>query len=138
MSKSAFAASVLWAFAAIACKSERTQVPSESAQAACATPSGSATICTDELERPKPAAVSGQPSFCREACDDAGRSFDETQVVPLKQAGLGDLTRCPVSGAVFRVSADTPRVEHSGRTHWVCCDGCAEKFRESPARFDDG
>jgi hypothetical protein len=72
-------------------------------------------------------------SFCQKHC--AAQSFNEKDVVPETQAKVGDLTRCPVSGVVFRVTGETPRVEYGGRGRWVCCPGCVEHFRDNPARF---
>jgi hypothetical protein len=124
---------------AAGCNEDRNRsAPTEPQRAACAPATSGAESCTEGAASPKPLPVKEASAFCKEACDDAGRSFDESKVVPLTHAKVGDLTRCPVSGAVFRISADTPRVEHSGRTHFVCCDGCASKFRESPARFSGG
>lgn len=71
---------------------------------------------------------------CQAACG-VNAPFDEGDVVEQPGAEVGDLTRCPVSDAVFRVRRDQPTVEHGGITCHVCCDGCAERFREEPARF---
>ena len=72
-------------------------------------------------------------AICKKAC--AAHGYDESRVVPAPRAKLGDLTRCPVSGVVFEVDSDTPRLEHAGQSYWLCCDGCAERFRATPQRF---
>ena len=48
---------------------------------------------------------------------------------------VGDITRCPVSGDVFTIDADTSAIEHEGSTYYLCCDGCVKKFRADPASF---
>jgi hypothetical protein len=75
-----------------------------------------------------------QSEVCKHTCATKDPHADR-DVVPSAQAKVGDLTRCPVSGVVFRVSAESPQVEYSGQKLRVCCDGCAEKFREQPTRF---
>lgn len=56
-------------------------------------------------------------------------------VKPIGEAQVGDTTKCPVSGEEFVVSADSPKVEHEGKTYYFCCSGCAKKFGDDPAKF---
>src|SRR5262249_48648102 len=42
----------------------------------------------------------------------------------------GDYTRCPVSGAVFRVTDERPRREYRGHPVFLCCNTCAGYFDE--------
>jgi YHS domain-containing protein len=51
------------------------------------------------------------------------------------EAKVGDKTRCPVSGEVFTVSADSPKAEVDGKTYYMCCSGCTEKFKADPKKF---
>jgi YHS domain-containing protein len=51
------------------------------------------------------------------------------------EAAVGDKTRCPVSGEVFTVSADSPKVEVEGKTYYMCCGGCTEKFKADPKKY---
>lgn len=48
---------------------------------------------------------------------------------------VGDITKCPVSGDVFTVAADSPKAEHDGGTYYLCCKGCIDKFEADPAKF---
>ena len=57
---------------------------------------------------------------------------------PLKAPGdavLGDRTTCPVSQEEFVVAADSPKVEHNGKTYYFCCDGCDGKFLKNPEKY---
>lgn len=53
------------------------------------------------------------------------------------QPGLavGDITRCPVSGEVFRIKANSPKAVVDGKTYYVCCKRCVGKFEKNPAKF---
>jgi xanthine dehydrogenase accessory factor len=51
------------------------------------------------------------------------------------QAHVGDRTNCPVSGEEFVVTASSPTVEHEGRTYYMCCPGCAGRFRANPQQY---
>lgn len=82
------------------------------------------------------ASTGPDPDFagCQSACGTS-EAFDEADVVAQPGAEVGDLVRCPVSGAVFRVSEERPLVEHEGRSYYVCCAGCAGRFAGEPTRF---
>lgn len=51
------------------------------------------------------------------------------------EASVGDTTKCPVSGEEFVVAADSPKVEHDGKTYYFCCASCMKKFEANPAKF---
>jgi len=51
------------------------------------------------------------------------------------EAKVGDKTTCPVSHEEFMVAADSPSLEHAGKTYYFCCKGCDEKFGKDPAKF---
>jgi YHS domain-containing protein len=86
-----------------------------------------ALACRSKLEPasepPAPASAGSQPVHA------------EKDVVPGARAQPGDLTRCPVSNVVFRVEADSPRVEHAGKRGFVCCEGCKQHFDAAPDKF---
>jgi hypothetical protein len=118
-------------FALLGCDSQKT-APVAAEPAACG--SATAAVCG-----PPPAASASpidtaQSEVCKQTCASK-EAFADRDVVPAAHAKSGDLTRCPVSGVVFRVSDQSPRVEHAGQSVRVCCEGCAEKFREQPSRF---
>ena len=54
---------------------------------------------------------------------------------PIGEAAVGDRTKCPVSGEEFVVSAESPKVEHEGKTYYFCCAGCDQKFRADPQKY---
>ena len=126
---------LLLLLSAAGCESRRGETRPSAEPAACS--SATAAACAPA---PAPTAASAtgidpvQSEVCKHTCAIKETHADR-EVVPSAQAKVGDLTRCPVSGVVFRVSAESPQVEYSGRSVRVCCDGCAEKFREQPARF---
>jgi YHS domain-containing protein len=51
------------------------------------------------------------------------------------EAAIGDRTTCPVSKEEFSVAADSPKVEHGGKTYYFCCAGCDGKFTKDPAKY---
>lgn len=51
------------------------------------------------------------------------------------EAVLGDKTTCPVSGETFTVAADSPKVEHEGKTYYFCCEDCVGDFQKDPAKY---
>ncbi len=48
---------------------------------------------------------------------------------------VGDVTKCPTSGEVFTISADSPKTEHEGKTYFFCCGGCVDKFNADPSKY---
>ena len=59
------------------------------------------------------------------ACGARGRN-DAAIVQP--GAKIGQLTYCPVSGAVFEVKAESPKAEVDGKPMYFCCEACAQHF----------
>lgn len=53
------------------------------------------------------------------------------------EAQVGDRTNCMVSGEEFVVTAESPKVEHDGKTYYLCCPGCAKSFKANPAKYID-
>lgn len=66
----------------------------------------------------------------KDAHADAPRSFD-------KQPPEGTWARCPVSGDVFKVDADTQFATYQGRVYAFCCDDCKPDFEKDPAKYAD-
>jgi YHS domain-containing protein len=50
-------------------------------------------------------------------------------------AKVGEKTRCPVSGETFTVAANSPKVDVDGKTYYLCCAGCTEKFKADPKKY---
>ncbi len=48
---------------------------------------------------------------------------------------VGTRARCPVSGEVFTVTAETVKAEHQGKTFVFCCAGCKPQFEADPAKY---
>ena len=71
---------------------------------------------------------------CRFSC--AAPQAREAQDVVL-QPGVADgaLTQCPVSGVIFVVDPQRPRVALATGEYVLCCDGCEGRFRKNPGRF---
>jgi YHS domain-containing protein len=58
-----------------------------------------------------------------------------SNIKPIGEAKIGDTTVCPVSGEEFQVTANSPKVEHEGKTYFFCCAGCDKKFQAEPKKF---
>ena len=79
------------------------------------------------------------------ACGGSARPAEESgmehgpvpagPVVPAGEAKVGDKTKCPVSGEEFVVRADSPKVEHAGKTYYFCCAHCVQKFQANPEKY---
>ena len=78
---------------------------------------------TQQPVQPQPVRVSTSPSAERAELKAPG------------EAKPGDLTRCPVSGGTFRVRENSPKVEHEGKTYYLCCQGCVQEFEKDPAKY---
>jgi len=72
-------------------------------------------------------------SVCQASCGES--DYDKSDIVDIANAEIGDITMCPVSGAIYRVKESSPILEHAGESFYSCCDGCAKKFKEDPERF---
>lgn len=48
---------------------------------------------------------------------------------------VGDITKCLVSGDVFRIADTHPKVEYEGGTYYFCCKGCVRDFNADPQKF---
>ncbi|MBI1799758.1 MAG: hypothetical protein HYR73_08735 [Candidatus Eisenbacteria bacterium] len=50
-------------------------------------------------------------------------------------AKTGKLAQCPVSGVVFAVDPNRPRVRIAGDDYVTCCDKCAGKLERDPRHY---
>ncbi len=80
------------------------------------------------------AACGGAPAPASPA-GEAAKSAPATNVKQPGDAKIGDTTTCPVSGEEFVVDASSPKVEHAGKTYFMCCGGCKKKFEADPAKY---
>lgn len=61
--------------------------------------------------------------------------YDPADLVAQPGAAVGDITTCPVSGEVFRVTDDSPFFEHAGDDIYFCCARCIRRFQRDPDSF---
>ena len=61
--------------------------------------------------------------------------YDESEIVTQPGAIVGNITTCPVSGEVFRVSETSPHATHNGQEVYFCCAGCIGAFEANPENF---
>jgi hypothetical protein len=59
-------------------------------------------------------------------------------VVKNIDAAPGDVTTCPYSGRTFVVKAEHPRVEHAGKSYWICSEKAAQAVCAEPGKYLDG
>ena len=67
--------------------------------------------------------------------DETTAGAEQSPLVPIGEAQIGDRSTCPVSGEEFVVTESSPTVTHEGRTYYFCCPHCAERFQANPAQF---
>ena len=48
---------------------------------------------------------------------------------------VGDVTTCPVTDDVFKISENAPTAVVDGKTYFFCCKGCIKEFNADPAKF---
>jgi peptide-methionine (R)-S-oxide reductase len=51
------------------------------------------------------------------------------------QAKVGDRIKCPVSGTMMTVSADTPSASINGKEYYVCSRTCGETLKKEPDNY---
>ena len=76
-------------------------------------------------------AMSG---VCRFSCGTKSK-YDARDVLAQPGAEAGKLTQCPVSGVVFAVDQDRPRVRVGNDEYVTCCDKCATKLTHDPGHY---
>ena len=73
-------------------------------------------------------------AICQKACATQ-IAFKDADVVAQPGVRRGDLTRCPVSGVVFKVGFTHPTIGYRGGSYRFCCSMCSKQFKARPARF---
>ncbi|TMQ68714.1 MAG: hypothetical protein E6K80_13970 [Candidatus Eisenbacteria bacterium] len=73
-------------------------------------------------------------SVCRYACA-ARVQHSAKDVMAQPGVRIGKLTQCPVSGVVFAVDSNRPRVRVADADYVTCCDKCAQKLKANPRRY---
>jgi YHS domain-containing protein len=79
----------------------------------------------------KPNAGSTSP----EPAAAASESLDGRTVVPNPEAKPGDVTVCPFSGRKFVVKADSPRLDHQGRSYVFCSEKARDAVAAEPDKY---
>jgi len=72
-------------------------------------------------------------AMCQRSC--AVQNYDANELVSMSKAKVGDLTTCPVSGVVIRVTENNPRVSFADQSYYTCCTACARLFEADPEKF---
>jgi hypothetical protein len=100
-------------------------------------PAAPAGVCGPDDKPQQTACGETNPHDCNATCgcEHGGTKAATGPIRPVSEAKLGDRTRCLVTNTVFQVKSDSPSVKHDGKTYFFCCEGCAEKFKEAPAKF---
>lgn len=70
---------------------------------------------------------------CRLSCGVG--DYNTSDVVGMTEAKIGDLTTCPVTGVVFRVSDNSPQIKYQGENYYFCCSSCKSIFTSEPDKF---
>jgi YHS domain-containing protein len=52
-----------------------------------------------------------------------------------RQPAPGTWAKCPVSGEVFKVGADSGFATYDGRVYAFCCPECKPDFEKDPAKY---
>ena len=64
--------------------------------------------------------------------------YNSSDVVGMADAKIGDLTTCPVTGVVFRVTDNSPQTTYNGENYYFCCSSCKSIFSSQPDNFLPG
>jgi YHS domain-containing protein len=68
---------------------------------------------------------------CQSAC--GSKSHEDLALAKVQPVALGDVTFCPVSGAVFRATGQSTQRVVNGKTLYFCCEACAGWFDQNQA-----
>ncbi len=88
----------------------------------------------EEHGRPTGSFDSKMSGVCKFACA-APPDYDPKDVTLQPGATDGGLTQCPVSGVVFVVDHQRPRIALATGEYVLCCEGCVKRFQKDPGRF---
>ena len=94
-----------------------------------------AALVTSLLAFALPACGGAPAGAASPAGEGAKTAPAKSNVKEPGDAKIGDTTKCPVSGEEFVVDASSPKVEHAGKTYYMCCGGCKMKFEADPAKY---
>lgn len=72
-------------------------------------------------------------SICQKAC--AMQDYDPKAVVAALDARIGDLTTCPVSGVVFKVTEASSKVKYKDQEIFTCCSSCTTLYNHDPESY---
>jgi len=67
--------------------------------------------------------------ICKRGCAEKSVNYKKDEVAPNGNASIGEVTKCPISGVIFRVKKTTPKFQHNGKSYQFCCRTCAAKFK---------
>jgi len=82
-----------------------------------------------ESERTPPAG-GGMQMDHESNIDEA--DVDPADIIAQPGASVGDITRCPMSGMLFRVEDTSAFSEYQGQNVYFCCAGCIRRFERNP------
>jgi len=77
--------------------------------------------------------VSSMTGMCQKAC--AAKDYNPVDVVSILEAKIGDLTTCPVSGVVFRITEASSKVKFKDDIIYTCCSSCASLYNHDPNKY---
>ena len=87
----------------------------------------------DESETKACLRNSSMNTLCQKSC--AVQNYDPDDLVSPAKASIGDLTRCPVSGVVFRVTQFSPMVKFEDKEIYTCCGSCEKIYNHDPEKY---
>lgn len=67
-------------------------------------------------------------AFCKTPFVTAGECCGEKQASTAEKAE----TKCVACGKAMSDKDKAVKVEHEGKTIYLCCEGCVEKFKKNP------
>jgi hypothetical protein len=103
----------------------------------CAPPSSSTAVAAAQSRGARGSvrgAYDPAMAMCSFSCA-AKITFREQDLQAQPGVHDGQLARCPVSGVVFKADVQRPRVHLATGDYVTCCDHCATKLVQAPARF---
>ncbi len=75
------------------------------------------------------------PGCAKKFAADPSQFVGEKKTDASADASLPASAVCPVSGETFTPTAATETAAHDGKTYYMCCPGCREKFLANPESF---
>jgi YHS domain-containing protein len=78
-------------------------------------------------------ASCNRSELCQLSCGVG--DYDTSDVVGMTEAKIGDLTTCPITGVVFRITDISPQITYKGENYYFCCSSCKLIFTGEPDKF---